>query len=76
MASAYRVYASPCKVHTDSMYPCKNLKIRSMLCCYFWKQYLTVFVLIPPYIDRFEIFIVPVVYNSRLKFVKKTQYKE
>ena len=70
MASVYRAYAPPCKVHTNSMYPYENLKIRSILCCYFWKQFLTVFVLIPPYIDGFENFIVPVVYNSRLKFVE------
>ena len=59
MASDYRAYTSACKVHTDPMYPYKYLKIRSILCCYFRKQYLTIFVLIRPYIDRFENFYSP-----------------
>ena len=59
MESGYRAYTSACKVHADPMYPCKYLKIRSVLCCYFRKQYLTIFVLIRPYIDRFENFYSP-----------------
>ena len=59
MASDYRAYTSACKVHTDPMYPCKYLKIRSILCCYFRKEYLTILVLIRPYIDRFEIIYSP-----------------
>ena len=56
MASDYRAYTSACKVHTDPMYPCKYLKVRSTLCCYFRKQYLTILVLIRPYIGCFENF--------------------
>ena len=52
-------YTSACKMNSDPMYPCKYLKIRSVLCCYFRKQYLTIFVLIRPYIDRFEKFYSP-----------------
>ena len=59
MASDYRAYTSACKVHTDPMYPRKYLKICSILCCYFRKQYLTILVLIRPYIDRFENFNSP-----------------
>ena len=54
MESDHRVYTSACKVHTDPTYPGKYFKIRSILCCYFRKQYLTIVVLVRPYFDRFE----------------------
>ena len=59
MATDYRAYTSACKVHTDPVYPCKYLKIRSILSCYFRKQYLTILVLIRSYNDRFEKFFSP-----------------
>ena len=43
-------------MHTDPIYPCKYSKIRSILCYYLRKQYLTILVLILPYIDCFENF--------------------
>ena len=70
MASDYRAYTSACKVHTDPMYPCKYLKIRSIPCCYFWKQYLTILVLIVPTLIVLKIFVVPVVYYPWFKFLK------
>ena len=53
MASDYHAYTCACKVHTDPMYACKYLKIRSILSYYFWKQYFTIYVLIRSYADRF-----------------------
>ena len=67
MASDHRAYTSACKVHTDPMYPCKYLKIRSILCCYFWKKYLTILVLFCSYIDRFENFDSPCSGNQPTK---------
>ena len=55
MTSHCRAYTFVCKVPTDLMCPCKYLKIRSILCCYLRNQYLTILVLIRPYIDRFEL---------------------
>ena len=49
------------------MYPCKYLKIRSILCCYFWKKYLTILVLFCPYIGRFENFYSPCSGNQPTK---------
>ena len=59
MASDYCAYTSSCKVQLVPVYPCIWLKICSILCYYFRKQYLTILVLIHPYTDRFENFYSP-----------------
>ena len=70
MANDYRAYTSACKVHTCPIYPCKYLQIRSIECCYFRKQYLTVLVLIRPYIDCFENVYISSLYYSWFNFLK------